>query len=82
MTHSITLELPERIYRSLADNASRNGKEIEEVAIEKLADGYPAFGDDPLDQLIGTLETEIRNWGPNHDKHLGEAIFRDIRGEV
>ena len=79
MTHSITLELPERIYRSLADNASRSRKGIEEVAIEKLAEGYPGFGDDSLDQLIGTLDAEIPDWGPNHDKYLGEAIFRDIR---
>ncbi|MFT3742729.1 MAG: hypothetical protein QM785_00410 [Pyrinomonadaceae bacterium] len=82
MTHSLTLELPERVYRNLAEKASKNGKRIEDfVAQDIISRDYPKFGDDPLDRLIGTLETGISDWGTGHDKYIGDAVLREIRGE-
>jgi hypothetical protein len=82
MTHSLTLELPERVYKNLAEKASKNGKPIEEfVAQDIISRDYPKFGDDPLDRLIGTLDTGISDWGTNHDKYIGEALLREMRGE-
>ena len=41
MTHSLTLEIPDKTYRVLAEKASKNGKGIEEVAVERLSDDWP-----------------------------------------
>ena len=89
MTHSLTLEIPDKTYRVLAEKASKNGKGIEEVAVERLSDDwpedfsrkYPKYGDDPLDKLIGTSSSGIGDVGLNHDKYLGENLMREMRGE-
>ena len=36
MTHSLTLELPERVYKNLAEKASKNGKPIEEFVAQDI----------------------------------------------
>lgn len=83
MTHSLTLELPERVYNNLVEKASMNGKGVEEfVADDIISRDYPKYGEDPLDRLIGTLDTDVPDWGTNHDKYIGEAILREMRGEA
>jgi hypothetical protein len=81
MTHSITLEIPEKTYRTLAEKASKNGKEIEEIAIEKLAVPSPEDIPDPLDKFIGAFSSGIPDLGLNHDKYIGEQLMREVRGE-
>ena len=81
MTHSLTLEIPAKIYQSLAEKASKNGKVIEEIAIEKLAVPSPEDIPDPLDEFIGAFSSDIPDWGTNHDKYIGETLYRELRGE-
>lgn len=81
MTHSLTLEIPEKIYQSLAEKASRNGKVIEEIAIEKLAVPSPEDIPDPLDKFIGYIHSGVPDLGLNHDKYIGEQLMREMRGE-
>lgn len=81
MTHSLTLELPEVVYRTLAEKASKNGKEIEEIAIEKLAVPSPEDIPDPLDKYIGAFSSGLGDVGQNHDKYIGENLLREMRGE-
>jgi hypothetical protein len=71
MTHSLTLEVPENIYRSLADKASKDGKKIEEIALEKLANGDRRQMED----------SSGMDWANTHDEYLGENLMRDMRGE-
>ena len=89
MTHSLTLEIPDKTYRVLAEKASRNGKGIEEVAVERLSDDWPEdfsrkyskFGDDPLDKFIGAFSSGESDWGTRHDELLGEVYLKELRGE-
>jgi hypothetical protein len=81
MTHSLTLEIPEKIYRTLAQKASKNGKEIEEVAVERLSVEWPEDIVDPLDKYIGAFSSGIGDVGLNHDKYIGENLLREMRGE-
>ncbi len=37
MTHSITLELPENVYRILDEEAKAKGRKVEEIALDRLA---------------------------------------------
>ncbi|MBA2334086.1 MAG: hypothetical protein H0V90_04020 [Blastocatellia bacterium] len=57
------------------------GKQIEQIALEKLAKGEPKLIDDPLDKFIGAFKGDVPDWGENHDKYLGENYMRELRGE-
>lgn len=81
MTHSLVLEVPEVVYRTLAEKASKNGKEIEEIAIEKLAVPSPEDIPDPLDKFIGYINSGVPDLGLNHDKYIGEQLKREMHGE-
>ena len=63
MTHSITLELPEKIYRNLAEKASKNGKRVEDFAIDQLSNGDTGVIDDPFEEFIGSLHSDVPDWG-------------------
>lgn len=81
MTHSLTLEIPDKTYRVLAEKASKNGKGIEEVAVERLSDHWPEDFVDPLDKFIGAFSSGISDWGTRHDELLGEVYLKELRGE-
>ncbi len=81
MTHSLTLEVPENIYQPLAEKAAAEGRKVEDVALEKLANGDESSLKDPLDKFIGAFKGDIPDWAENHDKYLGENYLREMRGE-
>ncbi|MGI8543315.1 MAG: hypothetical protein ACR2MD_07510 [Aridibacter sp.] len=51
MTHSITLELPESVYRTLDEEAKAKGRKVEEIALEKLENGETKEIEDPFENL-------------------------------
>jgi hypothetical protein len=81
MTHSLLLEVPENIYQPLAEEAEAKGRKVEEIALEKLANGKPKQIDDPLDEFVGAFRSDVPDWADNHDKYLGENLMREMRGE-
>lgn len=81
MTHSLVLEVPENIYQSLAEKASKNGKKIEEIALEKLAKDESKQIEDPFEKFIGAFDSGGMNWAEKHDEYLGENLKRELRGE-
>ena len=82
MTHSLTLELPEKVYRNLAEKASKSGKRIEDFAADQLSNGDSGVIDDPFEKFIGSLHTDVPDWADNHDKYIGEQLMREMRGEA
>ena len=78
MTHSLTLEIPDKTYRVLAEKAFKNGKGIEEVAVERLSDDWPEDFVDPLDKFIGSFSNGIPDLGINHDKYIGENLMCEM----
>ena len=59
------------------------GKRIEEVAVDRLTNGRePEDIEDPLDKFIGAFNSGIPDWADNHDKYIGEALMREMRGEA
>lgn len=81
MTYSLTLEVPENIYKPLAEEAEAKGREVEEIALEKLANGGTKQSEDPLDKFLGAFRSDVPDWAENHDKYLGESLYRELRGE-
>lgn len=78
MTHTLLLELPEEVYQSLAKLAGQSGQPPEALAIQWLIDATENQIDDPLEKLIGSIHTDILDWGDEHDKYIGLALSRDL----
>jgi hypothetical protein len=68
MTHTLTLEVPDQIYRSILEKASESGKPIEEIVLDRLA---KEMADDTFEKLIGSLDADVSDWADNHDKYIG-----------
>ena len=81
MTHSLLLEVPESIYQPIVEEAEAEGRKVEEIALERLANGKPKKIDDPLDEFVGAFRSDVPDWADNHDKYLGENLMREMRGE-
>lgn len=82
MTHSVTLEVPDQLYRTLAEKAAKKGKDVEEIALDRLSDEWPEDVVDPFAKFIGAFNSQIGDVGTNHDKYIGEAIYREMHGET
>jgi len=81
MTYSLVLEVPENIYQPLAEEAEAKGRKIEEIALEKLANGETKQIDDPFEKFIGSFDSKGMDWARRHDEYLGENLMRELRGE-
>ena len=81
MTHSLLLEVPESIYQPIVEEARVEGRKIEEIALERLANCKPKKIDDSLDEFVGAFRSDVPDWADNHDKYLGENLTREMRGE-
>lgn len=79
MTHSLTIEIPENIYQSLAQEAEAKGRKIEEIALERLANDEPREIEDSLDKFVGAFSSDISDWADNHDKYLGAELAKDLK---
>ena len=82
MTHSITLEIPDSDYQTLADEAEESGQRVEDYALEKLTNGHAKVVKDPFEKFIGTFDSKGMDWGNRHDEYLGENLMREMRGEI
>ena len=85
MSHSLVLDVPEIIYQSLAEKASRNGKTVEEVALEilELVGTNHSSKADEFEQAADELADYIENNLPPDTKPLSdyamslEGIYED-----
>ncbi len=77
MTHSIVLEVPENIYQSLAEKASKSDKKIEEIALERLAKDE-SFDDEEFEKLADELADFVeKNMPPDAQPLSDYAMSRE-----
>ncbi len=81
MTHSPLLEVPESIYQPIVEEARAEGRKVEEIALERLANGKPKKIDDPFEKFIGSFDSKGMDWARRHDEYLGENLMRELRDE-
>jgi len=85
MTHLLTIEIPEIVYRSLTDEAAQKGKSIEEVAAEllEMLSSDKKLNDDEFERLADLLADEFEKRLPPGAKPLSdyamsrEGIYED-----
>ncbi|HMO79186.1 MAG TPA: hypothetical protein PKD24_00205 [Pyrinomonadaceae bacterium] len=81
VTHSLTIEVPENIYEKPAETANEQGRRVEDVALDKLPNRSEPLRDDPLDKMIGVIDSGIPDLAERHDQYIGEALARDLRDD-
>jgi hypothetical protein len=84
MEHTLLLSLPEDVYVSLMKTAVETGQSPEQLAVQWLIAGSrsssPQHEHDPLDDIIGCIDTGISDWGTNHDWYIRQGILESMRG--
>ena len=75
MSHSLTLDIPDELYDSLAIAAKRAGSTPEHQAIQWLAETASTPESDPLEKFIGAFESQHTDWADQHDEYIGKAAI-------
>jgi hypothetical protein len=82
MTHSLTIEIPENIYRGIMNEAESKKRKIEEIALERLAKDESS-GDEEFEKLADELADYVEKNMPPDAKPLSdyamsrEGIYED-----
>lgn len=75
MNQVLTLQIPEDLYQPLVEIAQRRGQSPEEFTLQWLKASIQHFTDDPLEALIGSVQSNIPDWTEHHDRYLGENLL-------
>ena len=81
MGQTLILEIPDDVYKVLADIASQEGKTPEEMSAQWVATTVERIQNDPVERFIGAFSSDIPDWADRHDEYLGEALMKEMRGE-
>jgi hypothetical protein len=82
MTHSLTIEIPENIYRGIVNEAEAKNRKVEEIALERLAKDEP-LSDEEFERLADELADYVEKNMPPDAKPLSdyamsrEGIYED-----
>lgn len=83
MTYSLTLELPEAVYKNLVEKAAKSGKPVEDIVLDRLTNDVESdLIDDSFEKFIGSLRSDVPDWADNHDKYIGESLYREMQGKT
>ena len=81
MGYTLTLEVPDEVYKPLVKTAEQTGQNPEELAIQWLAVVVQTFSNDHLENFIGAFKSDIPDWADRHDKYLGQSLMEEMREE-
>ncbi len=76
MGHTMTLNMPEELYRSLVQRAKKVGQEPESLAVQLLTTATEPDANDPLEPFIGAFSSQGSDWADRHDTYLGKPPHR------
>jgi hypothetical protein len=74
MDHTMTLNVPERVYQSLIQRAHEAGQKPESLAVQLLATATQPAADDPVEAFIGAFSSQVSDWADQHDAYLGRTL--------
>lgn len=90
MAKTLVINLPDDLEQALTAQAEQLNQSPEEVALQMLSQQLivrsqpeiaPLSEDDPLSQLIGSLQIDIPDLAENHDYYIGQALYRELTGD-
>ncbi len=74
MEHTLTLEVPEKVYNLLRKSAEHIGQIPEVLAAKLLAEAAERLENDPLEEFVGAFHSSISDWPDHHDKYIGQSV--------
>lgn len=78
MGHTIKLELPDRLYDALQQQAKQSGKELEDFMVDRLTERTESPEDDALLRLAGVLDSEVPDLADRHDEYLADGLAQRL----
>jgi len=76
MSHSLTLNVPENVYRLLARQAEESGQPPEVLAVQLLKAATQPEAEDPLEAFIGDFDSQGSDWADHHDAYLDGSLSK------
>lgn len=76
MGHTLQLDLPENVFRSLEKEAKKKGQVPETLAVQLLAGAIGDSQGDPMESFFGTFDSQGLDWVNQHDQYLAEGKIR------
>ncbi len=74
MAYTLTLEVPNRIYKILLEKASMVGKTPERVILEWVETAANEIDMDPLLNLAGIVTSDKTDVSLHHDDYIGQEL--------
>ncbi|MDQ3814805.1 MAG: hypothetical protein M3347_12755 [Armatimonadota bacterium] len=81
MSQTLTLEIPDELYRALIDLAEQQGRSAEDLGATWLAATIERIAGDPLMQLAGTLQPAVSDLAERHDEYIGQHLMAELRDD-
>ena len=80
MSHPLTIDVPEEVFSYLNKLALQQGKTPETLAQELVSTAVQELEEDPLLRWAGAIDSEISDVAQRHDYYIGQALYRELRG--
>jgi hypothetical protein len=78
MSTTLTIEVPEELFRRLQSEAAQLGKTPEALAAEYLSTLVPAASGVGLRRWAGALASGVSDASVRHDEYLGQALYEEF----
>jgi hypothetical protein len=74
MSHQLTLQIPDDLYQRLTQVAGKMGQTPEQLILTYLGEAIQnQKPEDPVEQFIGALRSNVPDWIEQHDAYLGQS---------
>ena len=81
MSHQLTLELPDDVYRPLLHKAKARGQSVESMAQDCLTELVrPCGSGSRLGKWAGAIASGLPDVASRHHEYLGQAQHDELRG--
>ena len=81
MSQTLTIELHDDLYRALKEAAEKSGKTLQQMGADCVAAAVERGMNDPLEEFIGAISSDVPDWADQHDKYIGQALMREMQGD-
>ena len=80
MSQALTIDLPESVFRSLAELATKPGATPERLAGDIVTKQVQEVTEDPLLKWAGAIQSGPPDVAERHDFYIGQGLAEQRRG--
>lgn len=81
MSQTLTIELRDDLYRALRAAAEKSGKTPQQMGADCVAAAVERGMNDPLEEFIGAISSDVPDWADQHDKYIGQGLMEGVQGD-